>query len=143
MPDGYFIILIVMSVLFHFLFPIEKIIYYPFSLIGIILVIGGILVAFVTNSVLLKERTSIKPFENPCELVTSGLFKFSRNPIYLGMMIALFGVEIILGSLFSFIFPIIFVIIINKTIIPVEEKNLERLFGKKYLDYKKKVGRWI
>lgn len=143
MPDGYFIILIAMSVLFHFTFPTAKLIPSPYSLTGIILIIGGLLIAFVTNSFLLKRRTSTKPLERPSELITSGPFKFSRNPIYLGMTITLFGVEIILGSLSPFIFPIIFVIIINKSFIPIEENNLEKLFGRKYCDYKTKVRRWI
>lgn len=142
-PDGYFLILLVMSLLFHFIFPIKKIIIYPYSLIGIILIITGILIVFVTNSILLKKRTSIKPLEIPSALITSVPFKLSRNPIYLGMTITLFGVEAILGSLSPFIFPIIFAIIINSSFIPIEENNLERLFGEKYLDYKTKVNRWI
>ena len=79
----------------------------------------------------------------PKKLVTSGFFKFSRNPTYLGMTLALFGEAIFLGSLVTFILPILFFVLINKTNIPVEEKNLEKKFGKKYLNYKKKVRRWI
>lgn len=143
MPDGYFITSLVMSIIFHSILPIVKIILYPYSLIGILLIITGISLVFVTNSILLKKRTSIKPFETPSVLITYGPFKFSRNPIYLGMAIVLFGVETLLGSLSSFIFPILFVIIINRSFIPMEENNLEKLFGEKYLVYKTKVKRWI
>jgi len=142
-PDGYFIILLVMSIVFHYIFPVEKIIFYPYTLIGIILITAGISITFVTNFILLKNRTSIKPIEIPSVLVTSGPFKFSRNPIYLAMALLLFGVEILLGSLSPFLFPIMFIIIINKTFIPIEENKLEQIFGKKYLDYKKKIRRWI
>jgi len=55
----------------------------------------------------------------------------------------LLGETILLGSLFSFIFPVVFVILMNMIFIPMEEKNLEIVFGEKYLDYKKKVRRWI
>jgi len=140
MPD---IILLAMSILFHSIFPIVKIIFYPYSLIGIILIITGVSITLVANFILLKKRTSIKPFEIPSEVITSGPFKFSRNPIYLGMALILFGVETVLGSLSPFLFPIMFVIIINKSFIPIEENNLEKIFGEKYLDYKKKVRRWI
>lgn len=143
MPDGYFIILIAVSFLFHFTLPIAKVIPYPFSLLGIILIIAGLSIAFVTNSLLLKKKTSIKPLERPSELITSGPFNFSRNPIYFGMSIILFGVEIILGSLSPFVFPIIFVIIIDKSFIPIEENNLEKIFGKEYQNYKAKVRRWL
>ncbi|HMF72321.1 MAG TPA: isoprenylcysteine carboxylmethyltransferase family protein [Flavitalea sp.] len=143
MPDGYFVILLAMSILFDSIFPIVKIIFYPYSLIGIILIIIGLSLTFVANFILLKKKTSIKPLEKPSELIISGPFKFSRNPIYLGMALILFGVEIVLGWLSPFLFPIMFVIIINKSFIPIEENNLEKLFGGKYLDYKKRVRRWI
>lgn len=142
-PDGYFTILLLLSILVHFMCPIVNIVPYPYNLIGIILIITGILITLITNFMLLKKKTSIKPFEIPCAFITSGPFKLSRNPIYMGMTIALFGVETTLGSLSPIIFIIIFVIIINRLIIPVEEKDLENKFGSKYLDYKKKVRCWI
>lgn len=143
MPDGYFIILLGMIVLFHFIFPIKKLYSYPYNLTGLLLIIAGIIIVFAANSILLKKKTSIMPFEIPSVLITSGPFKLGRNPIYLGMALILFGVAAVPGSLSSFLFPIIFIIIINKSFIPIEENNLEKLFGERYLDYKKKVRRWI
>jgi len=143
MPDGYFIVLLLLSVFVHFMYPIVNIVPYPYNLIGIILFITGILLTLRTNFILLKIKTSIKPFETPSAFISSGPFKLSRNPIYLGMTLALFGVETVLGSLSPYIFPVIFVIIINGLIIPVEEKDLENKFGEKYLEYKTKVRRWI
>ena len=143
MPDGYFIILLLLSILVHFMYPIVNIVPYPYNLIGIILIITGIIITLKTNFILLRKKTSIKPFETPGVIITSGPFKLSRNPIYSGMTIILLGVETILGSLSPYILPVIFVIIINRLIIPVEEKDLENKFGKKYLDYKTKVRRWI
>ncbi len=83
------------------------------------------------------------PYEIPTSLVTEGPFHISRQPIYLGMIFILLGEAILLGSLITFIFPVIFMILMEKIFIPVEEKNLETAFGEKYLDYKKKVRRWI
>ncbi|MGB8357655.1 MAG: isoprenylcysteine carboxylmethyltransferase family protein [Bacteroidales bacterium] len=123
--------------------PLIRLIPFPWNLFGIILIIAGIIMTLITNYALLKKRTSIQPFETPDVLLTSGLFKLSRNPLYLGMAIAFVGVVITLGSLSPFIFPIIFVIIINKVIIPFEENKLEVAFGDKYLDYKTKTRRWI
>ena len=143
MPDGYFIFLLGMSILFHFIFPIERLVPYPYNLIGILLIIAGTSIVFVANSILLKKRTAIMPFEIPSVLITSGPFRFGRNPVYLGMALILFGVAAVPGSISPFFFPIIFVIIINKLFIPIEENNLEKLFGEKYLDYKKNVRRWI
>lgn len=143
MPDGYFIILSALAILFHFEFPILKIIFFPYNIIGIVLVIIGIAMTLLVNSLLLKSDTAIMPYETPRFFVTSGLFRLSRNPLYLGMTIALFGVNIFLGSLSPFIFSIIFIIIMDRSFIPTEEKNLEKKFGKEYVDYKRKVRRWI
>jgi len=63
--------------------------------------------------------------------------------MYLGMMSILLGVAIFLGSLIAFAFPIIFVMIMERRFIPLEEKNLEKKFGNQYIDYKKRVRRWI
>ena len=59
------------------------------------------------------------------------------------MIIILFGIAILLGSIITFIFPIIFAILLDRFMIPVEEKNLEKKFGKKYLNYKRQVRRWM
>jgi protein-S-isoprenylcysteine O-methyltransferase Ste14 len=142
-PDGYFVTAIILSVIIHNIFPLRSIIFYPYTLAGIALIIAGILIVLVTNSVLIKNSTSIHAFEMPGKLVDSGPFSFSRNPIYVGMTIILFGVEIILGSLLVLIIPILFVIVMNIFIIPAEENIMEILFGEQYLAYKNKVRRWI
>jgi len=63
--------------------------------------------------------------------------------MYLGMASILLGIAIFFGTLTAFIFPLIFIIYIERFIIPIEEKNLEKRFGKKYVEYKKKVRHWI
>jgi protein-S-isoprenylcysteine O-methyltransferase Ste14 len=142
-PDGYFIILLALAIISHLKFPILEIIFFPYNLIGIVLIIIGILVTLLVNFLLLKSDTTIQPYETPKVFVTSGLFRLSRNPLYLGMAVALFGADIFLGSLSPFIFSIIFVILIDRLFVPMEEKNLEKSFGRKYIDYKRKVRRWI
>lgn len=93
---------------------------------------------------LFKEKNiSVKPHEPPAELETSGPFRLSRHPMYLGMVLVLLGAAVLLGSLVTFIFPIAFVIAMNLMFIPLEEKNAEEIFGEKYLGYKRKVRRWV
>jgi len=142
-PDVYFFSLLILSILFHFTVPISKLLPYPYTLSGILLIICGFGLTLLTNSALLKQRTSNKPNEIPTVFITSGPFKLSRNPVYLGMTVILLGVEVLLGSLSPLIFPIIFVIIINSLIIPGEEDILKKKFGEKYLEYKKRVRRWL
>jgi len=79
----------------------------------------------------------------PNFFVASGPFKLSRHPMYLGMMSILLGFAISQGSLIPFVFPVIFIIIMEKRFILLEEKNLEKKFDNQYIDYKKRVRRWI
>lgn len=109
---------------------------------GLLIIIGGGLNLW-GDRIFKKENTTIKPGKKSLKFIDYGPFQISRHPMYLGMFLILLGVAIINGSLVSFIFPILFFIIIEKEFIPLEEKNMEKKFGKKYLGYKKKVRRWI
>lgn len=143
-PPDYIWVFVIVEIIFHYILPIKKIILAPYIYLGIPLILLGAYFNFCwVHFTFKKEKTTSNPYEVPNKLVTYGLFKITRNPNYLGMTLALFGVAILLGSIVTFIFPILFVILTSIFVIPVEEKNLQRKFGKKYLNYKKKVRRWI
>ena len=134
-----FLVLIILNIILHYIIPIKQIIFFPYNYIGILLFIFG----WIPNiwqgiTIGLNSASQI-----PKKLINTGLFRFSRNPTYLGMTITLLGEAIFLGSLITFIIPILFVILINNFNINFEEKILENKFGTKYLEYKKKVRRWI
>lgn len=113
------------------------------SLIGILLVATGV---FTVLSVAYKFKqidTNINTFNQPEKLITDGLFKYSRNPIYLSFLILLIGAAFFINDLTSFIGPAIFFLAANFWYIPYEEKAAEEAFGQGYLDYKNKVRRWL
>jgi protein-S-isoprenylcysteine O-methyltransferase Ste14 len=143
LPPTYFWLLILVSVLLHFILPIKKIITSPYRYFGIIFVVLGLILNLWADSMFKKKKTTVKPYENPTELLTSGPFRISRHPMYLGMVAVLLGETILLGSLITLLFPVLFIIISELLFIPFEEENLEKLFGKKYSEYKKKKRRWI
>lgn len=140
-PDFYFLLFAGLSLLLYFLSPTLVVSRYVW--IGAIVIFIGISITTISNFTLLKNTTPVKPFETPTVLVTSGPFRLSRNPIYLGMTTILLGLAIYLGSLFSIIFSLAFAVIIDRKFIPLEERKLEELFGEKYQSYKKRVGRWL
>lgn len=143
LPPTYFLNGIVLTLLIHFLIPFIQIIEYPFNLLGLIpLIISGILNIAADNA-LKKFNTTVKPFEASTALVTTGVYRISRNPMYLGMFLFILGESIILGSIGSFVIPILFIIVINKRFISTEEKMLASEFREKYLSYCKVVRRWI
>ena len=143
MPPTYFIVLLFSSIGLHFLFPVMRLISLPYNYLGILIIIFGIILNLWTDSLFKKRQTTVKPHEMPNFFISSGPFRISRHPMYLGMTLILLGVAVFFGSLISFVFPIIFVMIIEKLFIPMEEKNLEKEFGDKYIAYKKRVRKWI
>lgn len=143
MPTTYFLVLMALSIGMHFLYPIRKILFPPFTYFGFLLILFGIIINLWTDRLFKKLQTTVKPFNDPKVLLTHGPFRISRHPMYLGMTSILLGVAIIHGTIITFLFPFLFVIIIELLFIPFEEKNLNRSFGFKYSDYKKKVRRWI
>ena len=88
-------------------------------------------------------KTTFIPDGTPEVLISSGPFKFSRNPIYLGMLTILVGVAFLMSSLSAIIIAFVFGIIINFTWIAHEEKKLHELFSEDWENYSSKVRRWI
>lgn len=92
-----------------------------------------------------KARTTVNPLspQKAGRLVRSGYYRFTRNPMYLGLLMILIGFAIYCGH-WAAIFPIAgFVFYITEFQIKPEEKAMTELFGDDYLSYKKTVRRWI
>jgi protein-S-isoprenylcysteine O-methyltransferase Ste14 len=142
-PDIIFLIYLLIALGLHFVLPIVQLIDWPFRLLGVPLVLIGIWLSVKADSLFKINKTAIKPFDKPSVLVIEGPFKISRNPMYLGMALALLGEALILGSLITFPAPAIYFIHISLSFIPGEERNMEEVFAQEYLDYKKRVRRWI
>ena len=143
LPPTYFIILLLLSIGLHFLFPINKFIFPPYTYLGFLLIAFGGIINLWTDSLLKRKKTTVKPFENPAYLVTSGPFRITRNPQYLGFAAILLGVAINHGTVITFVSPIAFVILMELLFITFEEKNLERIFRKEYVKYKDRVRQWL
>lgn len=142
LPPRYLNILLVLELGIHFILPIARIIHSPYRYLGIIIILLGLsLNVWATSQ--LRQVTAIGYFRIPTRLEMSGVFRISRNPIYLSGVIVSSGIAILLGSLITFIFPIVLAIILNCVYIPFEETKLEEIFGKEYKNYKEKVRRWI
>jgi protein-S-isoprenylcysteine O-methyltransferase Ste14 len=142
-PIYFAIPIILLFIILHFVFPIRIIFEFPFTLIGLAPVIVGLFIN-VQATITLKNRAEFDPKnENPRTLVTEGFFQYSRNPMYLGGIVLFFGLAILLGSLVSFVFPAIFFLLGHFLFIPNEEKELKTMFGEEYLDYMKRVRKWI
>lgn len=140
-PPGIAQILIVTFGIIGYFFC--RFIFYPLNLFGILFLIIGFWIMMNAHHLFTKNKTGVPPTSKTSKFIVKGSYKFSRNPMYLGMGLILLGIGVLIGSWISIIASILFVIIMDYTWIPFEERKLEKQFGKKYLDYKKKVGRWI
>lgn len=116
---------------------------FPFTLTGLVPAVMGLFTNLQARRTLREANTTDNIFENPKVLITEGVFRYSRNPMYLGGIVFSFGLAILLGSLVAFIFPIVLFVLLNSLYIPKEEDQLRTMFGKKYFDYEKRVRRWI
>ena len=141
-PLFHFILCLALEVTTYFLFPKYDVLLFPFNLVGLIFIFFGIMLTYQTWQVFKQYQISYK-FEEPAQLITDGPLKYSRNPMYVGKVLFLWGVAFLFGNFITLCVPFLFVIVIQTVFIPYEEKVLEKIFGEEYLKYKKKVRRWF
>jgi len=142
-PPTYGLLALITMIGLHFLLPLTQVIGIPWNVSGTILIGVGLMMNVIASNAFTKHKTTIKPDEEPTALVTDGLFRVSRNPMYLGAVLLLTGVAITLGSLSSFIVVPLFFFLINEIFIKSEEKMLAEKLDEAYLAYKKRVRRWL
>ena len=115
----------------------------PLILIGICLIGLGFLLAFNSISRFIKAKTGVVPFSESTTLITEGFYKYTRNPMYVGMNSFLLGLMLILKNPLNIVFLIIFFFIVRNMFVLKEEVQMEETFGEDYLTYKRKVRRWL
>jgi len=113
--------------------------------LAILFAISGIAVVASAMMKFLRASTTVDPFhpEEASHLVVDGIFRFSRNPMYLSLLLLLFGWTIWLGSIFNIALLAGFVWYISTFQIKPEEEVLRSLFGENYEHYCSSVRRWI
>jgi protein-S-isoprenylcysteine O-methyltransferase Ste14 len=126
---------------------------FPISLINLPLalrvIVGGIFIMiaiyFAVSGffILIRNKTTFDTSKSTSKIVTNGVYRFSRNPLYFSLLLLLSGVAILLSSLWLILaIPILYVLFLFKAVKPEEEYLLQK-FGEEYLHYSEKVRRWI
>lgn len=119
----------------------------PYSWIAaLLLAAAGILIAMAGIFSFRRKETTVNPLapEKASSLVDEGVYEFTRNPMYLGLLLGIIAWAVLLSNwLTLIIFSSIFVVYMNLFQIRYEEEALESIFGEQYLAYKSKVRRWI
>jgi protein-S-isoprenylcysteine O-methyltransferase Ste14 len=90
-----------------------------------------------------KARTTLDPHGSAKQLVTSGIYRFTRNPIYLGFLLMVIGLPLNSGLYWGIVLAPFYVFMMNRLIIQYEEAYLQRKFGETYTGYRSRVRRWL
>jgi protein-S-isoprenylcysteine O-methyltransferase Ste14 len=90
-----------------------------------------------------RSHVALCPTAPTDALVTEGPYRFSRNPIYLGIILFMLGIALYMGSIPFYLATAAFFATIDGIFIPYEENKLEKTFGARYRDFKKRVRRWF
>lgn len=110
---------------------------------GIFVMLAGLVQILLCARLFSRAATPIIPFEPSTQLITGGIYRYSRNPIYLGMFIMLCGAALILGSVSAVLVMPVFYLVILHGYISYEETFLTNIFGEQYRRYCGRVRRWL
>jgi protein-S-isoprenylcysteine O-methyltransferase Ste14 len=143
LPPLYFALAIVCMLVLHRWLPIADLIDPPWSRLGWIMVVAGVALAVWGRQRFARAGTNVVPFTPSTALVTDGPFRFTRNPMYLGMMLVLLGGFVIAGTLGSLLVVPVFVWWIRHRFVLREEEHMRAHFGADYEAYRRRVRRWI
>lgn len=123
--------------------PLFRILHPPVTYLGTAPLAFGVLIVLISAGLFRLRKTTINPFGEPAVVVQDGLYRFSRNPMYLGMLLVLTGVGLWLGNVLALLLAPAFVVIMTRRYIVYEEQLLDARFGDVYRDYRSRVRRWL
>ncbi|CAN5875461.1 isoprenylcysteine carboxylmethyltransferase family protein [soil metagenome] len=110
---------------------------------GLPLVLGGLLIGLLGVREMRRAETNVDPYKPTTAIVERGPYRFTRNPLYVGMTLMYGGFSVLANALAPILLlPAVFAIM-RRGVIEREERYLERKFGDEYLEYKGRVRRWI
>ncbi|PSW14734.1 isoprenylcysteine carboxylmethyltransferase family protein [Photobacterium sanctipauli] len=113
--------------------------------LGTLFIVAGGLVAISGVWAFRRSQTTVNPMspDTVSELVTSGIYRYTRNPMYLGFLLTLIGASCWLASIYTLIPCVLFVRYMTTFQIKPEERALEQLFPHSFPEYKQQVRRWL
>ncbi len=116
---------------------------FPWTLAGLGPLLGGLVLGGSAAGRFRRRGTPIRPGRPSTALVTDGPYRFTRNPMYLGMSLVLIGVAILMGTLTPLSVPPLFVVVIQVLFVEWEQRLLDERFGEEYRHYRARVRAWV
>lgn len=126
----------------HFFYPVPFV-SENFQIFGYVLIVAGLGIILFSASQFKKHHTNIEPWKTTSNIITTGIYSKTRNPIYLSFLIIHLGVAIAANSFWILALILVLFFLLTKFVIRKEEKYLEEKFDREYLSYKQNTRRWI
>jgi len=142
-PPLIFLAFVILGLGIHRFFPMSLVSDEISGVFGPIFVILPITTFILAVRQFSTARTSVKTHEPTSAIITSGPYRFSRNPIYLAMVLQHFGIALWVNTLWLLATLVLVIPVITVGVILREERYLEPKFGDTYLEYKKRTRRWL
>ncbi len=111
--------------------------------LGGVLIVLALAIIFPAFNMFRKAGTAVRPDRPTTAIITSGPYRFTRNPLYLALTLIYAGIAIAADSIWVLLLLIPVLLIMNRGVIGREEKYLDGKFGEEYRRYKKTVRRWL
>jgi protein-S-isoprenylcysteine O-methyltransferase Ste14 len=132
-----------LGLLLEWLWPTQVLPWRLALAVGSVVLICGVIGLVAAIRTLLRAQTPVDPYKATTTIVTDGLFRFSRNPIYVSDMLLYVGLSLALNTWWALALTPVVVWIMNIGVIAREEAYLEQKFGNDYVQYKRQVRRWL
>ena len=131
------------AIALHWLWPLSISVRPVALVLGTLLSLLGVGSAAWGRKILMQAGTNVSPFKPSTAIVTDGPFRFSRNPLYVGITSLFIGLSLLIGTWWGFILIVPATLILHYGVILREERYLEQKFGDSYLAYKNEVRRYL
>jgi protein-S-isoprenylcysteine O-methyltransferase Ste14 len=128
----------------HWFFPVY--IFPPLFVVkiaGALLIVGGLGIILDVHLKMKRARTNIEPWKPTTKIISDGIYAYSRNPVYVAMLLIYLGAVFVFNSFWFLPFLILVLLVMHYGVIIREESYLEGKFGEEYRQYKKRIRRWI
>lgn len=113
--------------------------------VAAVILVAGVIFSVFGVLGFVRARTTLNPtqLQAASSLVTSGIYRLTRNPMYLGLSCQLVALALFLACGWALLGPVVFMLYIGRFQIAPEERGLATLFGSDYAEYKSRVRRWL
>jgi protein-S-isoprenylcysteine O-methyltransferase Ste14 len=142
-PPRMVMLLLTLATVVHVALPALRPELFSSKVLAVCVAVAGFAIMMWAWWLFQKAETAICPTEYNNALVTSGIYRVSRHPMYLGMVMMMAGAALWFGTLPYYIVNAVFFLVINQVFCPFEEKKLDETFGEEYFNYRRKVRRWV